>query len=85
MPLTIAQPPQEILPRLRSAIEAAIPGSEVSVSGSGTHFEISVVSSAFEGKNTLARQRMVYAAITELMTGDQAPVHAIDRMETRTP
>jgi acid stress-induced BolA-like protein IbaG/YrbA len=85
MPLQIAPPPQEITPRVRAAIEAAIPGARVEVRASGTHFEIRVVSSAFEGKNTLARQRMVYAAIADLMKGDGAPVHAIDRMETELP
>jgi acid stress-induced BolA-like protein IbaG/YrbA len=43
------------------------------------------MSAAFEGKNTLAKQRMVYAAITHLMTGDSAPVHAVDRLETTLP
>jgi acid stress-induced BolA-like protein IbaG/YrbA/Fe-S cluster assembly iron-binding protein IscA len=85
MPLTIAPPPQETIPRMRAAIEAAIPGARAEVRGSGTHFEIRVIASAFEGKNTLARQRMVYAAIADLMKGDGAPVHAIDRMETEVP
>jgi acid stress-induced BolA-like protein IbaG/YrbA len=85
MPLQIGSPPQEIAPRIRSAIEAAIPGAKVDVSGSGSHFEISVVADAFAGKTTLARQRMVYAAISDLMKGEGAPVHAIDRLVTRTP
>jgi acid stress-induced BolA-like protein IbaG/YrbA len=83
MAITIASPPQEIVPRVREAIESAIPGASVQVKASGTHFEISVVSSAFEGKNTLNRQRMVYAAIAHLMKGDNAPVHAVDKLETR--
>jgi acid stress-induced BolA-like protein IbaG/YrbA len=85
VPLQIGAPPQEIVPRLREAIEAAIPGAVAEVTGRGNHFEIAVVSSAFEGKNTLARQRMVYAAIAPFMKGDGAPVHAVDRLETRTP
>jgi acid stress-induced BolA-like protein IbaG/YrbA len=85
MPLQIGAPPQEIVPRIRAAIEQAIPGAVVDVKGSGSHFEIAVVASAFEGKNSLARQRMVYGAIAHLMKGDGAPVHAVDRLETRTP
>ena len=69
----------------RQAIEEAIPGAKVSVTGGGGHFEIQVVSEAFEGKRLLARQRMVYAAITPLMAGTNAPMHAVDRMVCDTP
>ena len=55
------------------------------VRGGGGHFEIHVVSEAFEGKRILARQRMVYAAITPLMAGESAPMHAVDRMVCETP
>jgi len=69
----------------RKAIEDAIPGADVTVTGGGGHFEIRVVSTAFEGKRILARQRMVYAAITPLMAGTDAPMHAVDRMVCETP
>jgi stress-induced morphogen len=39
----------------------------------------------FIGKSRVAQQRLVYAAITHLMTGETAPVHAIDKMEIETP
>ena len=67
------------------AIEAALPGAQVSVSGGGGHFEIHVISDAFEGKRLLARQRLVYSAITPLMAGTNAPMHAVDRMVCQTP
>jgi stress-induced morphogen len=44
-----------------------------------------VTSGSFDGKNSLARQRMVYAAIAHLMRGEGAPIHAIDRLETSVP
>ncbi|MEC7946189.1 MAG: BolA/IbaG family iron-sulfur metabolism protein [Myxococcota bacterium] len=69
----------------KKAIEDAIPGARVTVSGGGGHFEIHVVSEAFEGKRILARQRMVYTAITPLMAGTDAPMHAVDRMVCETP
>ena len=69
----------------RKAIEDAIPGADVTVTGGGGHFEIRVISTAFEGKRILARQRMVYAAITPLMAGTDAPMHAVDRMVCETP
>ena len=31
------------------------------------------------------QQKLVYGAIKELMAGDGAPVHAVDRLRTRTP
>ena len=70
---------------IRSAIETQIPEATVQVSGNGGHFEISVTASAFAGKTPLAKQRMVYKAITPLMSGPTAPVHAVDRLDTLTP
>lgn len=43
---------------------------------------IDVVSSAFEGKSAVNRQRMVYKAIWEEL---QNVVHAVDQMTTKTP
>ncbi len=85
MPLQISPPAEETIAKLRQAISSALPGAGVEVSGAGAHFEIHVVSAEFEGKNTLTRQRLVYAAIADLMRGDAAPVHAVDRLTTRTP
>jgi acid stress-induced BolA-like protein IbaG/YrbA len=83
--LQIHPPPNEVIGKLRAAIEAALPCDSLDVSGSGGHFEIRVVSAAFKGKNTLAKQRLVLGAIASLMKGDGAPVHAIDVLETREP
>ena len=85
MALQIHAPPDEVIGKIRAAIEAALPCEKVDVRGSGGHFEIRVVSSAFKGKNTLAKQRLVLGAIAGLMKGDGAPVHAIDVLETREP
>jgi acid stress-induced BolA-like protein IbaG/YrbA len=82
VPLPVVVPEQETVRRIRDAIEAAIPGARVEAAGSGGHYEVRVVSASFEGKGTLARQRMVYSAIAHLMKGEGAPVHAIDRLET---
>ncbi len=85
MPLQISPPAQEVFGKIRDSIHAAIPDAEVEVSGGGAHFEIRVTSGAFNGKNSLARQRMVYAAIAHLMRGEGAPIHAVDRLETSVP
>jgi acid stress-induced BolA-like protein IbaG/YrbA len=83
--LQIHAPPDEVIGRIREAIERALPCDALDVRGSGGHFEIRVVSAAFEGKNTLAKQRLVFSAIAHLMKGDSAPVHAIDKLETLAP
>ena len=71
---------------LKKAIEAAIPGSTVEVTAGGAgHFELRVEAEAFAGQSRVAQQRLVYAAIAHLMSGETAPVHAIDKMEIRTP
>jgi stress-induced morphogen len=89
MPLQIlSSPPPEpaaIAGRLRERILAELPDAEVRViAESPGHFSIEVVSAAFEGKSRVVQQQMVYRAIRELMDGDTAPVHAIDRMVTQT-
>jgi len=78
-------PCEQLCETMHQQISEALPGADVEVTGSGGHFEIKVVSSAFEGLNTLKKQRLVYGAIKDLMAGDAAPVHAIDRMTTVTP
>jgi acid stress-induced BolA-like protein IbaG/YrbA len=78
--------PEELAARLRAAIEASIAGAAVSVVPRGAgHFEIEVVSAAFAGLSRVKQQQLVYAAIAPLMSGPEAPVHAVDRMVTRTP
>ena len=52
-----------------------LPGAEVTVSGDdGVHFEAVVRCAEFKGKTTLARHRMVYATLGELMGNE---IHAL--------
>jgi len=70
---------------IKGRIETAIPDARVEVrTGSDRHYEISVVSASFEGQSQVKQQQRIYAAITDLMAGNSAPVHAIDRMDLRT-
>ena len=85
MALQIHPPAGETIDQLREAIATALPGAEIEVHGSGGHWELRVVSEAFEGKNRLGKQRLVLSAIKHLMAGDAAPVHAVDKLETLTP
>ncbi len=42
--------------------------------GGNTHWRLTIVSAAFTGKSTVARHRLVYAALGDLM---QNPIHAL--------
>ena len=83
--MQISAPADQTQAQLRDAIASALPDAEIQVAGGGGHFEIRVVSAAFDGKSTLAKQRLVYSAISHLMRGDNAPVHAVDRLVTEVP
>ena len=86
MPLPILSSTDEVCAALRDAIVAALPEAQVQVTpASPGHFEIEVVSPAFAGKSMVKQQQLVYAAIKDLMAGDSAPVHAVDRLRTRVP
>ena len=47
----------------------------------GTHFELTIVSSAFAGKSLVARHRMIYDLLAELM---RTRIHAL-KIDARTP
>jgi acid stress-induced BolA-like protein IbaG/YrbA len=71
---------------IRTAIREALPGADVEVgSGGPGHFQIRVTSPAFAGKSRVRQQQLVYAAIAHLMSGANAPVHAVDRLECQVP
>ena len=67
---------------IRRMIEDGLPGARAQVQGDdGVHFEATVVAEAFRGKLPLARHRMVYATLGELMGG---AIHAL-QLKTLTP
>jgi len=51
------------------------------VEGGGTHWRLTIVARAFAGEPTVARHRMVYQALGDLM---QHPIHAL-AIQARTP
>lgn len=76
----------DVITQMRAAIAAAIECEEIEItSGSPGHYAVRVVSAAFEGKNRVKQQQLVYGAIADLMKGDTAPVHAVDRLECVVP
>jgi acid stress-induced BolA-like protein IbaG/YrbA len=67
---------------IRQLIEQGLPGAQALVQGDdGVHFEALVLCEAFKGKLPLARHRMVYATLGELMGGE---IHALS-LKTLTP
>jgi len=67
---------------IQHLIAAGLPDAKVDVSGpDGVHFEATVVSATFAGKAPLARHRMVYATLGDLMGG---AIHAL-ALKTLTP
>jgi acid stress-induced BolA-like protein IbaG/YrbA len=67
---------------IRDLIEQGLPGARAVVQGEdGVHFEALVVAEAFRGKLPLARHRLVYATLGELMGGE---IHAL-ALRTLTP
>ena len=86
MSLNVMNSPADLCAALHTAIESALPGAQVEVAaGSPGHFQIRVISERFAGKSMVQQQQLVYAAIAHLMQGSDAPVHAIDRMQTVLP
>jgi stress-induced morphogen len=75
--------PIDVVEAIRSAIAARVAGAEIDVQAhGGGHFSIAVKSAAFQGKSMLENHRTVYAAIAPLLSGPDAPVHAIDSLRT---
>jgi acid stress-induced BolA-like protein IbaG/YrbA len=67
---------------IKTLIEQGLHGASADVQGAdGVHFEATVVAAAFAGKLPLARHRMVYATLGELMGGE---IHALS-LKTLTP
>jgi acid stress-induced BolA-like protein IbaG/YrbA len=76
----------EVVEAIRGSILEAIPDADISVATGGPgHFEIRVVSPIFAGRTRVKQQQLVYGAIAHLMSGQAAPVHAVDRLECLTP
>ncbi len=70
---------------LKKAIEAALPGCQAQVrdtTGTGDHFEATVVAPSFVGKGMVEQHQMVYAPLQALMAS--GALHAL-ALKTYTP
>ncbi|MFZ4735851.1 MAG: BolA family protein [Bradymonadia bacterium] len=71
---------EEIVRRVRGAL----PDAQIELrdlTGGGDHWQAVIVSQAFDGQTPIARQRLVFGALGELMHG---PIHALT-LKTLTP
>lgn len=67
---------------IQALIENGLSGAHAQVSGEdGVHFEATVIAGQFAGKLPLARHRLVYATLGDLMGG---AIHAL-ALKTLTP
>ena len=70
--------------QVKNMIENGLEGSTVEVNdltGTGDHFEATVVSEAFTGLSLIKQHQLVYAALGDAMAG---PVHAL-KLKTMAP
>jgi acid stress-induced BolA-like protein IbaG/YrbA len=71
--------------QVEAMLKAALPDAQVQVqdlTGTRDHYQVVVVSSEFEGKNTVKQHQMVYGALKEAMSSEA--IHALT-MKTYTP
>ena len=54
--------------------DSALHAGHAGARSGGGHYRLSIVSSAFSGKNTVARHRMIYDALGEMMRRE---IHAL--------
>ena len=85
MSFNITDSNQQLCQEMERLIQEAIPESNATVTGAGGHFQIAVEAAAFAGQSMVNQHRMVYGAITHLMAGNDAPVHAIDSLQINIP
>ena len=61
--------------KVKSLIEVGLPGAKVEVTGDGRHFDVLVVSEAFEGKSLIQQHRMAKDAVKAQIESDE--LHAL--------
>ncbi len=60
--------------RLELTDDSALHAGHEGAKGGGGHYRLTIVSQQFSGKNTVARHRMIYAALEPMM---QRQIHAL--------
>ena len=71
--------------QLETLIKASLPDAEISaqdMKGTGDHYQVAIVSAAFEGLSLVKRHQLVYQAVQTAMSSEA--IHALS-LETNTP
>ena len=71
--------------KVEAMIKSGMPDAEVTVqdlTGGGDHYQVAIVSSAFEGLSLVKRHQLVYKAVNTAMASEA--IHALS-LETNTP
>ncbi len=66
---------------IEALIRAGIPDAEITIRGEGGHFEATVISPQFEGRNMVQQHQLVYGTLGERMGRE---IHALS-LHTYTP
>jgi len=61
---------------VKELVEKGLPDCQVTVSGDGSHFDVTVVGEVFAGQSLLNKQRMVLATISDEITS--GAIHAVN-------
>ncbi len=70
--------------QVEAMIKASLPDANVAVqdlTGGGDHYQVAVVSDAFEGLSLVKRHQLVYRAVNTAMTSEA--IHALS-LDTKT-
>ncbi len=62
--------------QISQRLEEHFEGANVEVTGDGSHFDVKVVSDAFDGLRPVKRQQMVYAALNDWIR--DGSLHAVN-------
>ena len=68
-------------------IRAQFPDATIEIrdlAGDGNHYAATVIDESFRGKNRVQQHRMVKAALSEILDGANAPLHAL-ALQTNVP
>jgi acid stress-induced BolA-like protein IbaG/YrbA len=71
--------------QVEAMIRAALPDAQVQVqdlTGGGDHYQVTVISSQFEGKGLVQQHQLVYGAVRQAMSTEA--IHAL-ALKTYTP
>jgi len=71
--------------QVEAMIKSGLPDAKIAVqdlTGGGDHYQVAIVSSAFEGLSLVKRHQLVYKAVDSAMSSEA--IHALS-LETSTP